>query len=318
MKKACPFRVGLRVALTVFAVLTVTSCKKQEDFEATWPKTEDVYDEGYTEPPERRAEETETVSRTEEDICEATEDPLIIKDTFMPSSRGTWNSILKGESNTKLYNSSDGEWVIKDNKEKFKVDGVYVASAYVKEDDQTYYWITGRGNKGRDGSIMEFKPDDSLVNFDPGRTEARDLAYADVPRGELYPAILNSIFLENYPDEYKLDVSGTWDNGLFYDYGFRTNEIGYINIDVDNYKDRNDVRFELVMSSDQDQLKERINFALLLLSPLADEENIINAINMFDYTKTNNRQEYVVDGYFSEIQVIYLPYPGSKFIITNY
>ena len=244
-------------------------------------------------------------------------DSLIDKNIFMPSSPANWKSILSGDSKVKIYDARDGEWVKKENHEKFLINGVYVSSAYVKEDDFTYYWVNSSGNKGLGGS-MELTPDYRLVNFYPGTTDLRSLELSEVTHSELYPAIVNTIFTDCFSDEFTLFPKGKWDNGLFYHYDFNTNAIGHISMEIDNYDKRDEFSFDLTMSRQTENYNDRLTCVLKLLEPLADLDHIVNAIDMFDYSSSET-QTFVVDGYYFEIKVIYRPYPhGNNLFICNY
>ncbi|MBT9775826.1 hypothetical protein GPL15_04775 [Clostridium sp. MCC353] len=245
------------------------------------------------------------------------EDSLIDKNCFLPSSPAGWKSILSGDSKIKIYDAADGEWVKKENHDKFKINGVYVTSAYIKEDDFTYYWVNSSGNKGLGGS-MELTPDYRLVNFYPGTTGLRSLESPEVTHSELYPAIVNTIFIDRFSDEFTLSPKGKWDNGLFYIYDFNTNAIGHIHMEIDNYDNRDEFVFELTMSRENENYNDRLNCVLELLEPLADLDNIVNALEMFDYSSSET-QTFAVDGYYFEIKLVYVPYPhGNNLIIRNY
>lgn len=227
-------------------------------------------------------------------------------DQFVPNSSGIWRDTI--------YDLEDGQWVNEGNVDKFKVNGVYIADAWVKEDDFTYYYINSSGNKGLN-LAYEFDSQCRLINFYPGLTDARDLNYSDVSRDDLYLAIIYSIYKNIFGEEVSWEIiDSRAAKYRFYGGAFdwSTGFVGGVTTDISNsHNDDLDVSVRVNVDCEGKELQDRCAFAVELLSPVADPNTIESAWQMLDLS-SNDNQKFVVDGYYGDIEVsAYLKYDDT-------
>ena len=227
-------------------------------------------------------------------------------DQFVPNSSGIWKDTI--------YELKDGQWVNEGNADKFKVNGVYIADAWVKEDDFTYYYINSAGNKGLN-LAYEFDSQCRLINFYPGLTDARDLNYSDVSRDDLYLAIIYSIYKNIFGEEVSWKIiDSRAAKYRFYGGAFdwSTGFVGGVTTDISNsHNDDLDVSVSVNVDCEGKELQDRCAFAVELLSPVADPNTIESAWQMLDLS-SNDNQKFVVDGYYGDIEVsAYLKYDDT-------